>query len=390
MPHKKTYRYSMLTFLLMWGLTCAQTPKANELIRVHNVSDITEINTIASPPLGAIIYNIAEGKLYTYSGANWDNIQASSKSLTSNDGTISITNTASTIDLSSNDNGTFWLINGNSNTTAAQFLGTSNDQKLELRSNNLPLLQLGRRQTLGLTQAFADYDNNDQPLVHFNGDGNTAAIQFASSAALFYKPMFFTTTNGSFRLKGSAGITDFFEIGSGGPGNDGRLEFIIGDDGLEPIIFKRFDYRNGTFHTELFRVQASSNTEDAKPRFGININPQQIPIDTDYDDSQAAYAIANSTLQIGGSLSLAIISTTANLILTEEHYTIIISGNHDITLPNATSCIGRIYVLKNTSNSDVSCSQYIGDDANTSTNIRRKRVYILQSDGSNWQQINKD
>lgn len=91
--------------------------------------------------------------------------------------------------------------------------------------------------------------------MHLNGNGNTAALQFAASGASFYKPMFFTTANGSFRLKGSAGVTDLFEIGSDGPSNDGRLEFIIGEDGAEPIIFKRYDYRNGQFHKELFRVQ---------------------------------------------------------------------------------------------------------------------------------------
>ena len=203
--------------------------------------------------------------------------------------------------------------------------------------------------------------------------------------------MFFTTTNGSFRLKGSAGKTDFFEIGSAGPNNDGRLEFIIGDDGSEPIVFKRFDYRGGQFHTELFRVQASSNSENAKPRFGININPAHVAIPSNYYDTASGGNIANSTLQVGGSVSTAIVRINASLILSEDHYTVIMtSGNPNITLPAANSCKGRIYRIKNYCGSNRTITQYRADNGNNSTQIRNDRVYTFQSDGVEWQQINKE
>ncbi|NAS30859.1 hypothetical protein GTQ40_07750 [Flavobacteriaceae bacterium R38] len=283
-----------------------------------------------------------------------------------------------------------WTLNGNSNTTAANFLGTTNDVRMEIRSNNFPLLQFGRRQTLGLTQSFPDYTDDDQPLVVINGDGNTSALQFTASAASFYRPLLFTTPNGSFRMKGSSGGTDLFEIGSSGPANDGSLEFIIGDDGQEPIVFKRYDFRNGQFNTELFRVQGSNNTADAKPRFGININPQRVAIDSDYDDSQSGFNIANSTLQIGGSLSTAIIRTTSDLTLTEDHHTVIITGNHDITLPAANTVTGRIYVIKNITATTVNITQYVRNNSGTDNRIFAQRVFVFQSDGVEWQQINRD
>ncbi|PKV49779.1 hypothetical protein ATE84_1816 [Aquimarina sp. MAR_2010_214] len=319
-----------------------------------------EMNGVTAAATGAILYNLEESKIFVFDGTNW----------------VSTTN----------DN---WLVDGNTGLPATSFLGHTDDVKMEIRSNNLPLLQFGRRQTLGLTQAYPDYTDNDQPMVHINGDGTTSALQFAASGADFYKPMFFTTTNGSFRLKGSTGGTDLFEIGSAGPANDGKLEFIIGDDGNEPIVFKRYHYSRGQFHREFFRVQGSNNTADATTRFGINLNPQEVPVDTGYDDpSNTGFNIANSTLQLEGSFSTSITSTTGNLTLTENHHTIHITGAHNITLPNANTCEGRIYILKNSTNANRTISTYRDLTNSNQTIIGSESVLWIKSDGTNWQQIN--
>ncbi|AUC14585.1 hypothetical protein BTO06_05290 [Tenacibaculum sp. SZ-18] len=317
-----------------------------------------QINATLNPVEGTMAYSTDQKILYYYDGTNWVSTGGSN-----------------------------WLLNGNSSTSTSNFLGTIDDVRMQIRSNNLPILEFGRRQTLGLTQGFPDYTDNDQPLIHLNGNGNTAALQFAASGALFYKPMFFTTTNGSFRLKGSAGATDLFEIGSGGPSNDGRLEFIIGDDGAEPIIFKRYDFRNGQFHKELFRVQGSNNTASAKTRFGINLNTAEIPVDSDYDDSQTGFNIANSTFQVVGSVSKSILSVNNNITLNEDHHTVVVTANLTITLPPANTCSGRIYVIKNISGNTITISNYLNQSNTLSTSINSINLWI-QSDGTNWQQIN--
>lgn len=318
-----------------------------------------EINAIPNPIEGIIVYSTDQKILYYYNGTNWVSTS-----------------------------GANWLLTGNASTTTSNFLGTIDDVRMQIRSNNTPILEFGRRQTLGLTQGFPDYTDNNQPLMHLNGNGSTAALQFAAAGASFYKPMFFTTTNGSFRLKGSAGVTDLFEIGSGGPSNDGRLEFIIGDDGAEPIIFKRYDYRNGQFHKELFRVQGSNNTAAAKTRFGINLNTAEIPVDSDYDDSQSGYNIANSTFQVDGSVSKTLDIINSNTTLTEDHYALVINGNYTITLPNANTCNGREYILKNNTSNTITISNYLNlSNSNTST-IAANSTLNIQSDGTNWQQMN--
>ncbi|WP_111709249.1 autotransporter outer membrane beta-barrel domain-containing protein [Lutibacter citreus] len=280
----------------------------------------------------------------------------------------------------------FWSLTGNSGlTSGTNFLGTTDDVKMQIRSNNLPMLEFGRRQILNLTQSYPDYTDNDQPLVFVNGNGSTSALQFAASGASFYKPMFYTTTNGSFRLKGSAGGSDLFEIGSAGASNNGRLEFIIGDDGAEPFIFKRYNYYDKT-HKELFRVQGSVNSSGAKPRFGININPTGVPIDGTYNGNDTGN-VANSTFQVKGSISKSIFTTTSNLTLGEDHYSVIIAGNHNITLPNANTCEGRIYILKNNSGSTRTITSYLDMTNSASTTIVDESSLQIQSDGSNWHQI---
>lgn len=351
----------ILTFLLFlsFNVTFSQLD-ANSVMGVPTVADNTEMLSITGANTGSIVYNIAQGGIFMYNGTTW---------------------------ISSNGNN--WLTNGNLGTTAANFLGTTDDVRMQIRSNNLPILEFGRRATLGLVQGFPDYTDGNQALVHLNGNGSVSALQFAASGASFYKPMFFTTTNGSFRLKGSSGVTDLFEIGSGGPSNDGRLEFIIGDDGAEPIIFKRYDYRRGQFHKELFRVQGSNNTADAKTRFGINLNTNEVPVDSDYDDPQTGFNIANSTLQVQGSISKSIQTVTGNFTLTEDHHTIIVTANATITLPAANSCSGRIYVIKNISGGNITVSSYRNENNTASTTIGQLNLW-LQSDGTNWQQINRN
>ncbi|OSY87725.1 hypothetical protein WH52_09860 [Tenacibaculum holothuriorum] len=288
-----------------------------------------------------------------------------------------------------------WLINGNSGTTNTNFLGTIDDVRMQIRSFNIPILEFGRRGTLGLVDAGrTDYDNANQSLVYVNGENGVSALQFKADGAAFYNPIFFTTPNGSFRLKGSSGVSDFFEIGSAGPNNDGRLEFIIADDGNEPIVFKRFDYRSGEFYREFFRVQGSNATENAKTRFGININQNNYPVSGNItaasNGGSPAKVMANSTFQVEGSISKSIQDVSSNLTLTEDHHTISVTANATITFPAANSCEGRIYVIKNISGGTINSSNYQNQANTTTSTIANNSVIRIQSDGTNWISINNN
>ncbi|WP_120180906.1 hypothetical protein [Pelobium manganitolerans] len=229
-----------------------------------------------------------------------------------------------------------WSMTGNSNTTSSSFLGTTNDAVFKIGSNNTQMLQFGRRQTLGLTQSYTDYTDNSQPLVYINGNGTTSALQFAASAADFYKPMFFTTTEGNFRLKGSAAGTDYFEIGSSGTSNNGRLDFIIGDDGDEPIVFSKYNY-SPAGNVEMLRMQGTGLNNDV--RVGIN----------------TAGVTADSELQVVGNTHTSTLQVGSNTVINGIYKTTIASGS--FTVSAYTSSTNRTYTL----------SGITGLDANTAT-----------------------
>ncbi|TFG75124.1 MAG: hypothetical protein E4H26_06650 [Flavobacteriales bacterium] len=297
------------------------------------------MNTIVGSIEGSLLYNKDNKKVYLFNGTNW--VQ------------------------NNNDN---WLLNGNVGAYGS-FLGTTDDVAMDIRSNNTSILQFGRRQTLGLVQSYPDYTDPGQYITYVRDNNGISALQFQADAASFYKPMFFTNAIGNFRLKGSAAGTDFFEMGSAGTSNNGEFEFIIGDDGAEPFTFKRYDYRDQLLK-ELMRIQGSSDAQDAKPRVGIGTS-----------------ALANSTLQVNGSLATAIVAPSSNLTLDESHHTVIINSNITITLPAANSANGRIYVLKNTTNTAKTISAYLDHTGNNATQIGSQTTLWLQSNGSSWNAI---
>ena len=104
----------LLFFLPM--ITLAQTPQAGELVLIHQVADLAAMNSISGLEIGSLIYNIAEGKLYVYNGANWAAVGEVKE----------------------------WKTAGNSGTNAAtDFLGTTDNQALILKTNNSNRIEVG-------------------------------------------------------------------------------------------------------------------------------------------------------------------------------------------------------------------------------------------------------
>ncbi|SHL95968.1 hypothetical protein [Chitinophaga sp. CF418] len=97
-----------------------------------------------------------------------------------------------------------------------------------------------------------------------------------------------------------------------------------------------------------------------------------------------------STLYNNGSFSLPIRGAGASTTLTESDYTVVKNTGADITitLPNANTCKGRIYVIKKANAGILIISSSGGqiDAAGTSVTLTSgQRVsYTIQSDGGNW------
>ncbi len=267
-----------------------------------------------------------------------------------------------------------WLYTGNNTgvTYPTNFLGTTTDVPMSIRSNNTAMLEVGRRQTIGLLDASSTglfpYNQPNASVMYVRGTAGASALQFESSSAAFYKPIFFTDLDGNFKMRGSSAGTDFFELGSSGTANNGRLDFTIGDDGDEPMVFNKYNY-TPVATVEMMRMQGTGLNNTV--RVGVNM----------------AGAVANSTFQVTGSVATNIVNTNAALTLTELNHTVVLSANVNITLPTANTCVGRLYIIKKTVAGSSTISSFINNIGVTSTNLNIG-VLQLQSDGTNWQQIN--
>ncbi len=94
-----------------------------------------------------------------------------------------------------------------------------------------------------------------------------------------------------------------------------------------------------------------------------------------------------SYLDVNGSAAQAITTTSSNLTLNDTHYTVIITGSSPtITLPAASSCARRIYVIVNRTSASRNISTYNAFNG-TATTITSYSAMTIQSDGSNWYRI---
>lgn len=102
----------------------------------------------------------------------------------------------------------------------------------------------------------------------------------------------------------------------------------------------------------------------------------------------------NSTLSLNGSMAVStttIATSNNSTTLGGSHYMLIYSGTtsgNSITLPAASTCLGRIYMIVNHSSSSVSISTYYSSNTGTSTQVSDGNEVQLVSDGSNWHVIN--
>ncbi|MBT8206241.1 MAG: hypothetical protein KJP14_00995 [Eudoraea sp.] len=101
----------------------------------------------------------------------------------------------------------------------------------------------------------------------------------------------------------------------------------------------------------------------------------------------------NSTLQVSGSVSMPIRTTAVNTTLDDNDYTLVMTTTKDllITLPAASSCTGRIYILKNMGNGDNFTNiDFLKENGDPENKLTKDRIIWLQSDGVNWHQLTKD
>ena len=170
-------------------------------------------------------------------------------------------------------------------------------------------------------------------------------------------------------------------------GNEGEPSYRFTDDtdtGMYSTHANELSFTVGD--NEALRLDRYTTTKTQvliSERLGIGFD---LPEDAAYTGVDA-----NSTLDVKGSMSTAIDVTTGDLTLDDTHHTIILGGRHNITLPAANTCKGRIYIIKNPIFFGLGITANISTyksliGLNVSIIISQKTIW-LQSDGTDWQQI---
>lgn len=100
-------------------------------------------------------------------------------------------------------------------------------------------------------------------------------------------------------------------------------------------------------------------------------------------------ATPNSTIQVNGSVAVAVITTAASLTLDATHYLVVYTGGagNTFTLPVANTATGRIYVIVNHGTDVLTTSSYTRGNAFTDNSVAINTAVQLISDGTVWRRI---
>lgn len=262
----------------------------NQGLLFPRITDTSLINSL-SPPDGMVIFHQPSKQLMIRSNGHW-NALASSAALAAT-----------------------WKTTGNAGTdTTVNFIGTTDDKPLFLKSNSSTYMSMGRRQSLGLTQSYTDYNDNNEKVTLLR-----SALQFEAPGANLYKPKIFIDANGNLRFKASAAGTDYVEFGAFGTSNSGGFEIITGDEGDEPVLFRSYNSTTATT-SEMLRVQSGRMSLGGGSFDGTN--PEKLLVDagttTSYNLISAKGSI-NNYLQLniqnrsgGNTASSDVVATADN------------------------------------------------------------------------------
>ncbi len=108
--------------------------------------------------------------------------------------------------------------------------------------------------------------------------------------------------------------------------------------------------------------------------------------DASADSVGVKTATPNSRLQINGSLSLPIVSKSADYTATIDDYTIVFTASATLNLPTAVGIAGRVYVVKSGSGVTVTIDPNGTEtiDGNLTHSSTSLKAHQIQSDGANW------
>lgn len=386
------------------------------------LADTTAINAL-TPPDGMIIYLNADNSLRLRSNGSWKKI-------------------ADLSEASSN-----WSLNGNTGTDSTlNFIGTVDGKPLVMKTNNTERLRINSNGNVGIGTATPTAKLNVDGTVKFEnlaaGSTELDVLVLAADGSVYKRSMSSSAFENAIRaingiqkqtlsLTADANtITDTVAVENRASDSTIAIHLPVqnGSSPTKPYGFLTYaDWQKIQSGIQTITIGAvasvpnvngASITSDTTSRTIIlhpadATNPgivtavaQTFGGNKTFQDSVAAAkailvgntGLANSTMQVSGSLSMAIQTFTNNYTATAADNTILMNTTSSaltLTLPNPSTFAGRIYTIKKVGTGGIDHELTITPaagtiDGGTSYVIYNDWTYVtLQTDGSNWYIIKK-
>ncbi len=335
--------------------------------------------SIASPATGLLVYqtNGTPG-FYYYNGSDWSLISTSSGDNLGNH--IATQNIRLNGNWLSGDGGSEGVYVNNSGNVG---IGTNNPiYKLDVRSNF--------NKTHGSYHNVFHVGSNDVEsmglFVGWQGGSNKFVSMDAAETDASYIPLCMQA-NADTNAKIGFGTTSFvgspvrkFQFGSGSTYNPTIIMNGPSTTGAFGIEF----YENETFRSSLgYSPVAGQNWFFIYGAGGSNILRSKNGYTAIGEVGTAQF---HSTLETTGSFAAPITKINVNTTLDHTHFIVYRTGGN-ITLPAASSCKNRMYIIVNRNNLTANISSYTDLDGTSSTTILPNSSITLVSDGTNWLRV---
>jgi hypothetical protein len=246
-------------------------------------------------------------------------------------------------------NSLFWGLSGNTGTTAGtNYIGTTDATDFVTKTSGTERMRVTNGGNVGIGTSAP----GRQLSVVSNATGTSVETLQNTNAAGYSDIDFFTSASG---LGGSVGYGNSSVAAAGSTALQNNM-FLYGSGNSLVIT-----HSNSTF--DLF-VNTSGNV-------GIGTNS------------------VNSTLQVNGSVAASINTQSGSYTLASTDYCVIYTGSGStFTLPAASGCTGRIYMLVNQGTGTLNTSTIKTGNSSSITTLSTGTNVQVISDGTNWRKIN--
>jgi len=282
-----------------------------------------------------------------------------------------------------------WSLVGNSGTVSGiNFVGTTDNNSLTFRTNNIPHAVLDSTGNFGVGTSVSF--NAAAPEKLLVNAGTTTSFNAIVARGSLNNYLQLNINNQNSGTNASSDVVATADNGNEtsnyvdlGINSSGNTSGSMGNADDAYLYTTGNNFVMGTANPGMSLIFLTGGTSEATNQRMVITGTGNVGINN---------TVPNSTLQVTGSLAMSVTTKTANATVAAIDFTVLCNnttGPITITLPSAVGIGGRMYIIKKTStagnNVTVVCNGAQTIDGNaTYALITQYSSIMIQSDGVNW------